>query len=249
MDLYGLIGNPVSHSLSEKYFTDKFKVEGINARYERFLLERIEALPVILKAYPALMGLNITSPFKEAVIKYCDELDETASAIRAVNTLRISRSVNSIKLKGYNTDVDGFAASLIPKLGRMRPDALILGSGGAARAIAMALFRIGIKYQVVSRIPGTGILNYKDLYADVVRNNKLIINATPLGMGNLTGQCPDIPFAGIGKKHIIYDLIYNPVETEFLRRSKAKGATVINGLMMLQAQAELSWQIWQKSGK
>lgn len=244
MQYYGLVGNPVSHSLSEKYFTDKFFIEGINARYERFLLNDIGALKQLLASYPDLKGLSVTSPFKESVIPYCDELDETASAIRAVNTLRITHNEENFHIKGFNTDVDGFAAVLWPLLGKKYPDALILGSGGAARAVAFALSRIGIKYLIVSRRPGNGRIGYDDLTPGLVKKNGLIINATPLGMAKFAGQSPALPYPALTPKHILFDLIYNPSETEFLRRAKQAGARGVNGLMMLQAQAEKAWQIW-----
>jgi shikimate dehydrogenase len=245
MDHYGLIGNPVSHSLSEKYFTDKFMLEGIAARYERFLLNDINALPQLLDAYPTLAGLSVTSPFKTKVIQYCDELDPTASAISAVNTLAINRKNGKTRIKGYNTDVDGFAAALLPFLARRKPDALVLGSGGAARAVAYALNRLEIRFGIVSRTPGPGKIAYEELNPRLISSRKLIINATPLGMPKFRGQYPDIPYEHISGDHLLFDLIYNPAETPFLKKGKDKGSRTENGLVMLQAQAEKAWEVWR----
>jgi shikimate dehydrogenase len=244
MDHYGLIGNPVSHSLSEKYFTDKFTLQGIDARFERFLLNDIHALPQILDAYPHLIGLSVTSPFKESVIPYCSSLDDTASKVGAVNTIKIHRTGDRYQLKGYNTDVDGFAAAIIPIIGKEKPDALILGSGGAARAVAYALSRLGLSYQVVSRKATGGKIGYSELNTSIIKSHRLIINATPLGMANYKDQAPAIPYHLLSASHILFDLIYNPAESAFLRRGKQSDSKCVNGLLMLQAQAERAWMIW-----
>jgi shikimate dehydrogenase len=244
MKLYGLIGNPVSHSLSEKYFSDKFTLLGIKARYQRFLVQNIEGFPKILDAYPALAGLNVTSPFKSSIIPYCHEIDEVADTIKAVNTIKISRDEDSCVLRGYNTDVDGFAIAAIPVLEGRTPDALILGSGGAARAVALALSRMGGQFRIVSRTEGKGNLTYSELSEEAIREHPLIINATPLGMPRHRNEWPDIPYRYIGSNHILFDLIYNPAVTPFLRKGKERGAKTSNGLVMLQAQAEKAWHIW-----
>ncbi len=244
MDHYGLIGNPVSQSLSEKYFTDKFMLEDIDAHFERFLLKDIHGLPKLLDAYPGLKGLSVTSPFKTEVIAHCTELDETASKVRAVNTLKILREGNKLTIKGYNTDVDGFSAALLPLLGKKKPDALILGSGGAARAVAFALNRFGMNYRVVSRKPGKSKLTYADLSSRIISHHKLIINATPLGMGRHPDAFPDIPYRQLSPDHLLFDLIYNPPETPFLLKGRQYKAKTENGLVMLQAQAERAWEIW-----
>ncbi|MCK4570004.1 MAG: shikimate dehydrogenase [Bacteroidales bacterium] len=245
MEHYGLIGNPVSHSLSEKYFTDKFMLENIDARFERFLLNDIQALPQILETYPHLKGLSVTSPFKTAVIAYCTDLDETAKKVRAVNTLKIKRTGSKLIIKGYNTDVDGFAAALLPFLGNKKPDALLLGSGGAARAVAYAMQRLGINFKVVSRSPGEGKITYRELNAKVISTHKLIVNATPLGMGRYMDQYPDIPYQHLSPDHLLFDLIYNPAETRFMAKGRRQKAKVENGLVMLQAQAERAWEKWK----
>lgn len=244
MKRYGLIGNPVSHSLSEKYFTDKFSLLGIDARYERYLIPEIEALPKILDTYPDIKGLNVTSPFKSSVISYCDELEPVANIIKSVNTLKINKAGNAFHLKGYNTDVDGFAIAAIPVLEGRSPHALILGSGGAARAVAYALSRMGLGYLIISRTAGKGDLTYEQLSEEIMVRHQLIINATPLGMPLYSNRLPDLPYHYIGQDHILFDLIYNPPLTPFLKKGKEKGAKTANGMIMLQAQAEKAWHIW-----
>jgi shikimate dehydrogenase len=246
MDHYGLIGNPVSQSLSEKYFTDKFMLEDIDARFERFLLKDIHGLPKLLDAYPGLKGLSVTSPYKTDVIQYCTELDEIASKVSAVNTLKILREGNKLTIKGYNTDVDGFSAVLLPLLGKKKPDALILGSGGAARAVVFALSRLGIRYRVVSRTPGKGKISYQEITEEIVRTHTLIINATSLGMEPYRDLHPDIPYQHLTSRHLLYDLIYNPSLTSFLQKGKTHKTKTENGFGMLQAQAELAWGIWRE---
>jgi shikimate dehydrogenase len=245
MDLYGLIGNPVSHSLSERYFTVKFMLADIDARFERYLLGGIEELPGLIRRQPALRGLSVTSPFKTAVISFCDELDETAATIGAVNTLKITRKGERVHIKGFNTDVDGFAAAILPLLGADKPSAMVLGSGGAARAVAFALHKLELICRVVSRTAGKGKITYDDLRPEIIRSSRLIINATPLGMGSHAGMLPDIPYEHIGHRHLLFDLIYNPPETPFLQEGKRRGALTGNGFVMLQAQAEKAWEIWQ----
>ena len=244
MDHYGLIGNPVSHSLSEKYFTDKFMLEDIDARFERFLLNDIHALPQLLAAYPHLKGLSVTSPYKTSVTDYCHELDPLAAKLRAVNTLKIRKHRGEFHITGYNTDADGFAAAIMAVLGNKKPEALILGSGGAARAIAYALNRLGMHFLVVSRNAGPGKITYTELTARIISSHKLIINATPLGMGRYPDASPNIPYQHLTAEHLLFDLIYNPPETPFLLKGKQFNARTENGLIMLQAQAEIAWSIW-----
>lgn len=244
MDLFGLIGNPISHSLSEKYFTDKFAILNIEAGFQNFLLSNIEGLPGILETYPQLKGLSVTSPFKKDVIAYCNELDADAEAIMAVNALKIKKKKDGFFLKGYNTDIDGFAIAMIPILKASKPSALILGSGGAARAVAMALKQMGIHFQIVSRKDGKGHLRYVELNEKHFRTNRLIINATPLGMPKYPGEYPPIPYQFLSKSHILFDLNYNPPLSPFLRKGKEQHTETHNGLIMLQAQAEKAWNIW-----
>lgn len=241
---FGLIGNPVSQSLSEKYFTDKFELKNIEARFERFLLNDIHALPQLLAAYPQLEGLSVTSPFKTDIIRYCDDLNETAAIIRAVNTLKITRQGNKTHLTGYNTDSDGFAAGLIPILNDKKPNAIILGSGGAARAVAYTLNKLGIDFMVVSRHPGQGKNGYDSLNKNEVEKHKLIINATPLGMGRHIDELPPFPYHYLSPDHLLFDLIYNPPVTRFMEEGRKRKARTENGWIMLQAQAEKAWSIW-----
>lgn len=244
MKHYGLIGNPVSHSLSAKYFNDKFALLGIDARYESILLKEIDGFPKILASYPELEGLNVTSPFKSSVIPYCNDLDTTAATIRSVNTLSIKRSGDNYHIKGYNTDADGFAVAAIPILSGKTPDALILGSGGGARAVALTLARMGLNYLIVSRTAGKGNLTYSEVTSEHITTHPLIINATPLGMPRYIDGLPEIPYEHMGKGHILFDLNYNPPTTPFLKKGRERGATTSNGLVMLQAQAEKAWHIW-----
>ena len=244
MDLYGLIGNPVSHSLSEKYFSDKFAVQNIDAGFQNFLLSNIDGLPGILDTYPQLKGLSVTSPLKKDVIAYCNVIDANAKEIMAVNALKIQKKDKGFYIKGYNTDIDGFAIAMIPILKASKPGALILGSGGAARAVALALKRMGIQFLIASRKAGQGKLSYDDLNEKHFRTHRLIINATPLGMPKYSDQYPPIPYHFISKSHIIFDLNYNPPMTPFLLKGKERQAETHNGLVMLQAQAEKSWVIW-----
>ena len=245
MDLFGIIGNPVAHSLSGKYFNDKFTLLGIEARYELFRLRSIDELPDLLSRNPGIRGLNVTHPFKLDVLPFCDELDQSAAVIRAANTLKIIRTGSNPRIKGYNTDADGFAAALIQISGNNLPAAMILGSGGAARAVAYALTRLGGTFILVSRNPKKGMIAYHDITHETVIKYPLVINTTPLGMGILKDRCPEFPYGQLSRDHLLFDLNYNPPETEFLRRGRLAGARTSNGLVMLQAQAEKSWELWQ----
>ena len=249
MDFYGIIGNPLSQSLSGKYFNDKFTLLGIPSKYELYELHSINELPGLLDRNTRIRGLNVTHPFKQDVLQQCDELDETASLIRAVNTLKIIRNPGKVSIKGYNTDTDGFAATLLQLVVDKCPNAMILGSGGAARAVAYVLSRLGASFIVVSRKPQANMIGYEDISPETVDKYPLVINATPLGMGSLEGLCPDFPYARLSREHLLIDLIYNPPETEFLRRGRLAGAKTSNGMLMLQAQAEKSWEIWQNEGE
>ncbi|MBK8921565.1 MAG: shikimate dehydrogenase [Saprospirales bacterium] len=247
---YGLIGYPLGHSFSQRYFTEKFSRDGITgARYDLFPLPDIAGLPALVGAHPDLCGLNVTIPHKVTAIRYLHELDETAQAVGAVNTIRIRNG----RLTGFNTDATGFEQSLSPWLvgrepglvaGRIR--ALILGTGGASRAIAFALRRLGIDFTFVSRHPGAqNHLSYEKLHTLTALDYTLIVNTTPLGMYPEQHTCPDLPFSLLDHRHFVYDLVYNPAETLLLQRSKARGAAVKNGLEMLHLQAEAAWAIWQ----
>lgn len=240
---FGLIGKNISYSFSQKYFSNKFKKEELlNYSYKNFDIQSIESFPDIVKENPTIKGLNVTIPFKETIFPYLDKLNSKAKRIGAVNTIRVTKKG---KLKGYNTDEHGFRKSLAPSLKKHHKKALILGTGGASKAIAFALKKLHIQYQFVSR-SDTGSYNYESLTPEVIAEHHLIINCTPLGTFPNIDVCPNIPYEAITSKHLLYDLIYNPEETTFLRKGKTKGATTINGLKMLELQAEKAWEIWNK---
>jgi shikimate dehydrogenase len=246
MKMYGLIGYPLGHSFSKKFFTAKFDQENSKEQYLNFELPAIEDLPSIILKYPELSGLNVTIPYKTQVIPYLDELDTTAASIGAVNTILISRSSSGkAQLKGYNTDVFGFEQSLRPLLKQPFPRALVLGTGGASKAVHFVLSSLGIEALSVSRsITGSGNITYAQLTRDLLLTYTLIINTTPLGTFPGVGMCPDIPYEHLSESHILYDLIYNPPATLFLEKGMEKGAVVKNGYEMLELQALRSYSIW-----
>ncbi|WP_276133316.1 shikimate dehydrogenase family protein [Polluticoccus soli] len=240
MDCYGIIGYPLGHTFSPGYFTKKFADEGIDAVYKSFPLEQITELPELLQQQTELRGLNVTIPYKEAVLQYLDETDAAAKAVGAVNCIHITDG----NTKGYNTDIIGFEQSLLPLLQPHHRRALVLGTGGAAKAVAYVLNKLGIDYRKVSRSGQPEVVSYDDLTPELISAHTLIINTTPLGMYPDIYSFPPIPYDAIGAEHLLYDLIYNPAETRFLSLGKANGATVKNGMEMLHLQAEASWQIW-----
>ena len=262
-DLFGLIGYPLSHSFSKKYFTTKFELEHIHdTEYELFPLEQIEDLSSLLATNTNIRGLNVTIPYKQAVLSYLDELDETAAKIGAVNCINIGQDG---RLKGYNTDAIGFEQSLCNtadgQWATSDVHALILGNGGAARAVAYILGRRGISFQVVSRKTGQvdtlqslgslGVITWDEIPHLLTQwrlegqKRILIVNTTPLGMAPREEDCPNLPFEQLGGEHFVFDLIYNPEETVLLRRAKERGCITQNGLEMLHLQAEAAWQIWR----
>jgi shikimate dehydrogenase len=244
--LFGLIGYPLDHSWSPEWFTEKFKKDGGGKKdYRLFPLTAIEEFPGLLVSYPELAGLNVTIPFKEKIIPYLDELDETARRIGAVNTIKISRNNGVILTKGFNTDAAGFLQTLTDHI--PEGPALIIGTGGGAKAVACALTEKEIPFLYVSRDnKGSGIISYHDLTPEVICHHLFIINTTPLGMYPDTGTFPPIPYHHLSDCHFLYDLIYNPGETEFLKRGKAMKTRTMNGRQMLFNQAELSYQIFLK---
>lgn len=245
MNLLGLIGYPLGHSFSEGYFREKFEKENIQGvRYQNFPISSIDKLEDIIDEYPELSGLNVTIPYKEKVIQYLDQLDDTAREVGAVNTIKIFRSGNDIELCGYNTDVTGFTDALKPGLRDDITSALILGTGGASKAIRYALDKLGIETVKVSSSGKPGCLSYKKLNKSVISDHKLIVNTTPLGTYPNVETYPDIPYEYLSPEHLMFDLVYNPEETVFLRNSKARGAVIQNGYEMLIGQAEASWKIW-----
>jgi shikimate dehydrogenase len=247
MKTYGLIGYPLEHSFSQKYFTDKFEKEKLNARYLNFPIASISDFPELFKHHPYLAGLNVTIPYKEQVISFLDELDDTAQEIGAVNVIKISWDGLNYSLKGYNSDIVGFKESLFPLLTIDHKRALVLGTGGASKAVVTALKQLNIEYRYVSRTPeNENILSYNDLTPETIKDHKLIINTTPLGMYPQTDKCPSIPYEHLTNEHLLFDLIYNPEETLFLKKGKEKGAKTKNGLEMLYLQAEEAWRIWNE---
>lgn len=239
---YGLIGYPLGHSFSQKYFTDKFETEGIpDTEYRNFPISSITELPGLLKDNPTLSGLNVTIPYKEQVIPYLDGIDAEAKAIGAINCIKVCGG----KLYGYNTDVYGFRNSLLELIGEERPSALILGTGGASKAVKHVLNGLGIEYKVVSRTPYKDRLTYGDIDKDIIGHYRLIVNSTPLGTYPDAETYPDIPYELLTEKHFLFDLVYNPSETEFMKRGEAHGARTMNGYDMLTGQAERAWEIWQ----
>jgi len=243
MRLFGLIGFPLSHSFSKKYFSKKFEAEQItDAHYELFEIPEAASIIQIISENPSLKGLNVTIPHKETVIPYLHTIDEPAKKIGAVNVIKIEAG----KLKGFNSDYHGFKQSLLPLLPSdyKKINALILGTGGASKAVKAALTDLGITYRLVSRTRSEAILSYAELTPAHITQNHLIINTSPLGMHPNTNTCPDIPYEALSSRHILFDLVYNPEETLFMKKGKEKGAIVKNGLEMLTLQAEKAWEIW-----
>ncbi|SFG92684.1 shikimate dehydrogenase family protein [Pontibacter chinhatensis] len=242
MRKFGLIGKKLGHSFSKKYFTEKFLREGVtDAAYELYELSSAAELPQLLSQEPELVGLNVTVPYKEQVIPLLDELDEAAAKIGAVNTIKISGG----RTKGYNTDYIGFRDSLeafYPE--QERGQALVLGTGGAAKAVWAALDALQIPYKRVSRQAGEEQLSYAQLTPELLQKYNLIINTTPLGMYPQVQEAPELPYESITSRHYFYDLVYNPEQTLFLQHAAGKGAKVLNGLPMLYLQAEAAWNIW-----
>jgi len=242
---FGLIGYPLSHSFSEKFFTEKFVAEGIEAEYHNFEIEDISQLPHIIAVHPELEGLNVTIPYKEQVIKFLEYTDEAAARVHAVNTIRIHRSGHHTALHGYNTDIEGFQESIAPLIQKQHHKALVLGTGGASKAVVRALANLGIDSILVSRNPEDkdGIA-YSSLDEDVMNNYKIVVNTTPLGTYPNVESYPAIPFEFITRDHLLFDLVYNPEITEFLKLGKQQGAVIKNGLEMLHIQALAAWKIW-----
>jgi len=243
MRKFGLIGKDISYSFSKGFFSEKFENENrTDCSYENFDLQDISEFETILKKIPDLKGLNVTIPYKEQVIPYLDKLNKKAKKIGAVNTIKISKKG---KLTGYNTDYYGFKKSIEPFLKPHHKNALILGTGGASKAIRYALKRLNISVTYVSRLTSnTNTVTYQSLSEADITKHTIIINCTPLGTHPDISKSPDIPYQFITNKHLLYDLVYNPAETTFLQKGKAQGASICNGLLMLHLQAKKSWKIW-----
>jgi len=240
MNRYGLLGKNISYSFSQGYFTQKFQDLGLKDHsYENFDLQKIEEVQDIIKQ-ENIRGLNVTIPYKQEIIPFLDELDSIAEKIGAVNTVQFSGN----KLKGFNTDAHGFQKSLEPYLKPHHKSALILGTGGASKAVQYVLNELGISNTYVSRSKKGGQYTYEELDRGIIQKNTLIINCTPLGTHPNVEDKPEIPYQHIGTQHLLYDLIYNPEKTSFLSMGESNGAAICNGLKMLKGQAEKAWEIW-----
>ena len=278
MTTYGLIGYPLGHSFSRKFFTEKFEKEGIDAQYLNFEIPSIEEFPEIIKNNPELRGLNVTIPYKQQVMQYLDDISEEAKAIGAVNVVRIERpspqpspimgretmrnagnKPDGLPIKGdmseglrgsligYNSDVIGFVESIRPLLKAHHKKALILGTGGASKAIRYGLEKkLGMKTLFVSRSAREGIITYEEVTAEVLKEYEVIVNCSPVGMYPHVDECPALPYEAMNENNLLYDLVYNPLETLFMKKGAEQGATVKNGLEMLHLQAIASWKFWEK---
>ncbi len=246
MDKYGLIGYPLEHSFSRNYFNEKFRNERIDAEYDNFEIPSIENLKEVLETTPNLRGLNVTIPYKEEVIRYLDELSAEARAIGAVNVIRVTHKGSKTVLKGFNSDVIGFTRSIESMLEPLHRKALILGTGGAAKAVDYGLKSLGLGTLFVSRTARPGVITYNDVTPDLIRSHKVIVNCTPLGMYPHVDSCPPLPYEAMDSHTLLYDLLYNPDETLFMQKGREQGAITKNGLEMLLLQAFASWEMWQE---
>lgn len=247
MDTYGLIGYPLKHSFSRAFFTEKFTKEEINAVYLNFEIENISLFPDIIKSHSSLRGLNVTLPYKQQIIPFLDEIDPRAQAIGAVNVIKILRKNGKTKLVGYNSDIIGFQSSISPLINKdIHHKALILGTGGASKAVFNGLEALGIESIFVSRTPKAEQLSYLEIDQDIINNYKVIVNTSPLGTFPNVEDAPDIPYHLLSNDHVLYDLVYNPAESKFLQLGKQQGATIKNGAEMLELQAREAWKIWNQ---
>lgn len=242
MKWYGLIGFPLGHSFSKKYFTGKFEREQLDCCFENFPIENISLLSALLQDNPELQGLCVTIPYKEKVIPFLHELSPEVKQIGACNSIRIRGN----QLTGFNTDTIGFRQSLLTRLQSCHTDALVLGTGGASKAVEYVLQQLGIRYTLVSRSTRPGTISYAMLTPEIIANHLLIINTTPVGTFPRVEAFPAIPYDAIGNRHFLFDLIYNPETTKFLKMGAERGAVTQNGYDMLVAQAEASWELWNR---
>lgn len=247
MEKYGLIGYPLGHSFSISYFNQMFQDEGIDAVYENFEIPTIDALPEVLDSNPNLRGLNVTIPYKEKVLPFLDSVSPEARAIGAVNVIRVTHEGNNVKLKGYNSDVIGFTKSIESMLEKKwHKKALILGTGGASKAIDYGLRNLGLETVFVSRYERPGTIQYSTITPEVIQEYNVVVNCTPMGMYPKTEVCPLLPYEAMDQHTILYDLIYNPDETKFMKLGMKYGAQTKNGLEMLLLQAFASWEFWHE---
>jgi shikimate dehydrogenase len=245
MKQYGLIGFPLSHSFSKRFFTQYFVDHSIDAEYLNFEISDISMLPAIIKEHSNLVGFNVTIPYKEAVIPYLDNCDTKAAAIKAVNTVKIDRTGGKISLKGFNTDLIGFRNSILPLLKPYHKKALVLGTGGASKAVVATLNDLSISTQLVSREAKVGVsISYSQLTEAIMQEYYVVVNTTPLGTYPNTETFPEIPYEYLTDKHLLFDLVYNPAITQFLQKGADHGAATKNGSDMLELQALAAWGIW-----
>lgn len=247
MRKFGLIGYPLGHSFSKKFFTEKFSGEKItDCSYENYPIARVEDLQELIASDPLLAGLNVTIPYKTAVMRYLDEIEREAALVGAVNVLKIIRKGDKIKLVGFNSDITGLEDSLALLLRKDIKKAMILGTGGSSKAVRYVLGKLSVVCTLISREPKPGCLTYSDITGAMLNEHLLIINTTPLGMFPDVGGMPDLDYDLLGKSHVLFDLVYNPELTAFLRMGQERGAMIMNGLKMLKRQAERSWEIWNE---
>lgn len=247
--IYGLVGKRLEHSWSKSYFERKFREENITGcRYDNFQIRDIAGIKPLIDYNHSLSGFNVTIPFKEQILPYLDKTDPVAEETGSVNAVRIVRQGTKVLLEGFNTDAPAFLQTLQPLIQGRGQRALILGTGGAGKAVQYAIKKLGISAMMVSRYPDQGEITYDQLTAAITRDHQIIVNATPLGMFPDTGSFPSIPYEAITSDHLLYDLVYNPEETIFLQKGRMAGARVKNGLEMLHLQAEMSWKIWREEG-
>lgn len=234
---------PLGHSFSQRYFTEKFSSENINAQYNLYPLESINCLIQLLDN-EQLLGFNVTIPYKEQIIPFLDYISPEAEDVGAVNVVKVVNDVHGRHLHGYNSDIYGFRQTIEPMISQHHNSALILGTGGASKAVSAVMRKLGVKYTFVSRDGKNGAMRYSDLTKNVIEQNLIIVNASPVGMFPNVDNCPNIPYEFITDQHVVYDLIYNPETTKFLQLASRQGAKISNGLKMLYLQAEKAWEIW-----
>jgi shikimate dehydrogenase len=244
MKTYGLIGHPLGHSFSSQFFTDKFENEDIDAKYLNFDIPSIDDIMDVIASNPNLAGFNVTIPYKQKIMPYLDEINREAREIGAVNVVRVYRNGPNVILKGYNSDIIGFRESITPLLHSHHQKALILGTGGAAKSVKYVLEKKGLETVFVSRYTRPGTVSYKDIDSNAVKEYEVIVNCTPVGMYPKENECPALPYEHLSCNNLLYDLVYNPEHTLFLKRGQQQGAAVKNGLEMLILQAIASWEIW-----
>ena len=243
---YGLIGYPLGHSFSKGYFTEFFALNGVNAEYKNFEIPQIGDLRNVLAEESNLEGFNVTIPYKQQIFDFLDEVDDAAQAIGAVNVVKLTHQGERTTLKGYNTDVIGFGDSIRQLLQPHHTHALILGTGGASKAVDYALRQLGLQTRFVSRTAREEVLGYNDLTPELLEQYTVIVNTTPLGMHPKVDACPPLDYTAIGTRHLLFDVVYNPLKTRFLQLGEQSGATICNGMEMLIGQAKAAWKIWNE---